>query len=915
MRLRRAARLRVGRARALTRRRSGSRPSMENRHYLDPLFNPRRVALFLAPGAAGDELASALAGASVPVVTIVFEGSETRVDTSERIDLALLRIAPEAVSAALEECARLRIRAAVVFASDEPSRGSDREAAARTQAWREIAARHGIHLLGPQTMGLQRPHLGLNASLLGPVARPGKLAFVTQSGALGGAILDWAPDTSVGFSAVISIGSDSAVDLAQVLDFLASDPRTHSILLYLEGIINARRFMSALRAAASVKPVIVLKGGARTEGKRAALTHSGAMVGRNSVFNAALRRAGAVRVRFVTQLFAAARCLASPYQPQGRRLAIVTNGGGPGVLAADLAGELGIALAPTSAATVEALRAVLPAACVLDNPVDLGERAQPEHYVAAMKTLAQDPDIDGVLVMCSPKSGVDVQAIAQAVAKARPEISKLLLACWMGNLEMRPLRQLLEESGVPSFRTPESSVDAFANIASFQLNQKLLQQTPASLSHSKVPDIDGARILIESALAERRSTLTEMESKALLAAFHIKVTRTMLARKPTEALMIGSQLGYPVALKISSPDIAHKSEVGGVVLNVRDANEVRARFTEITAAVKAAQPDAQIDGITIQEMSIKPNGRELYVGVVRDPLFGPVIAFGAGGTMIELIHDRSMELPPLNRFLARRLIERTRVARLLEAGHGRPAIDYTALEDLLLRVSEMVCELPWLKEMDINPVIVDEHGAIAADARIVIEPAPPMGADRHAHLAIMPYPSHLQEEVPLTDGSSYFIRPIRPEDADHLQALVRALSEESRYFRFISTMREISPRALARYTQIDYQREFALVATHNNSERGAVEDERIVGVSRYAIDPSGESAEFAVVVADDWAGRGLASRLMNGLCEVARSMGVKRIQGYILANNHNMMKLMTRLGFNMHADPDDPSMRVAEKAL
>ncbi len=887
-----------------------------NKHYLDPLFNPRRILVLAVAGSeADDEVVEALAGSAVPVEVVVFDAGHSRIAPSAPVDLAVLRLPPELVAGALEECGRLRIRAAIVFAPVTLPADGAATAAETSKAWREIAQRHQIRLLGPQTMGLQRPHLALNASRLGDTARPGSLALVTQSGALGGAILDWASETSVGFSTIISLGGNSDVNIAQVLDFLAADQDTQSILLYLEGVTDARSFMSALRAAAGVKPVIVLKAGTRPEGKRAALTHSGALVGRNSVFNAALRRAGAVRVRFFTQLFAAARCLASRYRPSGQRLAIVTNGGGPGVLAADWAGETGVQVVPTSQASIAELRTALPQGASLDNPVDLGEEAGAAEYVAAMTVLARDPDVDGILVMCSPKRSIDAMAIAQAVAEAGKPITKPLLACWMGDRRMRGPRHLLEESGIPSFRTPEAAIDSFGNIASFHLNQQLLQQTPPSLSGTLQPDVEGARIIIESVLAERRTTLTEMESKSLLSAFHIKVTRTMLARTATEALMIGSQLGYPVALKISSPDIPHKSEVGGVALGVRNASEVRSRFAEMMATIKSARPDASIEGLTIQEMSSKPNGREVCIGVVRDPLFGPIITFGAGGTMIELIHDRSMELPPLNRFLARRLIERTRVAQTLTAHRGIPEADIDAIEDLLVRVSEMVCELPWLKEMDINPVIVDEHGALAVDARIVVEHGPPIGADRHSHMAIMPYPAHLAEEVPLPDGRTYLIRPIRPEDAEHLQLFVRALSSESRYFRFISSAPEISPKALVRYTQIDYHRELALVAAFNPSETGNAAEERIVGVARYLVNPGGESAEFAVVVADDWAGRGLGTRLLNGICEVARNKGVQRIEGFILANNRNMLKLMKGLGFVIRSDPDDPTMRIAAKVL
>jgi len=872
------------------------------KHYLDPLFNPRRVALFTSSStAATDPVVRALAQCTVPVDTLLLDGAELRLDSLPRADLAVLRVAPDEVAGALDAAALVGAHAVIINAPNA--------SAAQAEAWERSAHRHSMHLLGPQTLGLQRPHLKLIAGPLGALEaapRPGNLALVSQSGALGSAILDWSSESAVGFSAVITLGARSGVDLAQVLDFLAADPLTHSILLYLEGIKDARSFMSALRAAASVKPVIVLKAGRRDAGKRAALTHSGAMVGANSVFSAALRRAGAVRVRLITQLFASARCLAARYRPVGDRLAVVTNGGGPGVLAADWADEIRVRIAPIGAAAHATLKGALAPEAVLDNPIDLGEDATPEEYAASVTALAADPEVDGILVIFSPKTGVDGAAVCAAVIEAGRGVAKPLIACWLGDFGARAQRRALEDAGIPTFRTPEPAVDSFGNIAQFHRNQQLLQQTPPSLSGSDTPEVEGARMVIDSVLAERRRVLTEMESKALLADFHLPVTRTMLARTPAEALLIAAQVGYPVALKVSSPDVAHKSDVGGVALNVRNAAEVRARYAEIALAVKAAQPDAAIEGITIQEMSAKRNGRELYIGVARDPLFGPVISFGAGGTMVELISDRAIEFPPLNRFLARRLIERTRVYATLGEFRGLPAVNLTALEDMLIRVSEMVCELPTLTEMDINPLIVDEHGAVAVDARVVVDHAQALGAGRHAHMAIRPYPTHLTEEVLLQDGGSYLIRPIRPEDADQLKTLMLELSEESRYFRFISYARELSPKQLARYTQIDYHREMALVAETQG---------RVVAVSRYMLNPDSASGEFALVVADDWHGRGLGARLMTALMETAREQGLKKLEGFVLGENQRMLALMTRLGFSHRRDPEDPSLRLVEKRL
>ena len=871
------------------------------KHFLDPLFNPRRVALFTSAGAdAPDPVAQALSSAAVPVDTFVLDGAELHLDGLPRADLAILRVGAEAVPAAIDTAALLGAHAAIVSVPNA--------SAAQAEAWAQVARRHNMHLLGPQTLGLERPHLKLIAGTLGALEAPlraGNLALVTQSGALGAAIIDWSGESAVGFSAVVSLGGRSGVDLSQVLDFLAHDARTQSILLYLEGISDARSFMSALRAAASVKPVIVLKAGRRAAGRRAALTHSGAMVGTNSVFTAALRRAGAVRVRLVTQLFAAARCLAARYRPCGDRLAIVTNGGGPGVLAADWAGESGIRVVAVGEQARATLTAALPDA-VLDNPVDLGEEATPADYATAVHALAADPEVDGILVIFSPKTGVDSGAVSHALIEAGRGVTKPLIACWMGEPGVRAQRRELEAAGIPTFRTPEPGVDSFGNLAQFHFNQQLLQQTPASLSGTQPPDVEGARMVIESVLAERRHVLTEMESKALLAAFHIPLTRTMLAKSPTEALLIAAQVGYPVALKISSPDVTHKSDVGGVVLNVKTAADVRIRWAEIMQSVQQAQPAAVIEGITIQEMIVKPRGRELYIGVARDAQFGPVISFGAGGTMVELIHDRALEFPPLNRFLARHLIERTRVAATLGEFRGLPAVDITALEDMLVRVSEMVCELPWLIEMDINPVIVDAGGAVAVDARVIVDHAPATGTGRHSHMAIRPYPTHLTEEVPLADGGSYLIRPIRPEDAEQLRTLMRDLSEESRYFRFISYARELSQRQLARYTQIDYHREMALVAEVQG---------RIVGVSRYMLNPDSVSGEFALVVADDWHGRGLGARLMNAICDTAREQGLKKLIGFVLGDNQRMLQLMSRLGFSHRRDPDDPGLRIVETRL
>ncbi len=911
-----------------------------DKHYLSPLFSPESIVVFAGP--AGDSaspspplsppltaqartLREALAAqpysGSLQFVDIHTSG--TLADLAQtRADLAIIALPPQDVGTALEVAGRMACRSALVLGS-----GTSAE---RADELKKLARREGIHLLGPNCLGFQRPPLKLNASTAGPLALTGPLALVSQSGALTASMLDWARSNAVGFSTVVSLGPNTGVDIAQVLDFLANDARTHSIIVYLEGISNARRFMSALRSAANAKPVVVLKAGRKPAGNAAAQTHSGAIVGSDEVFDAALRRAGAVRVRSFVELFSAAKCLASRYRPVGPRLAIVTNGGGPGVLAADWVNEIGLQLGRLSAPAADALKPLLPELASLSDLIDLTEDASPAHYQAAIRAAGADVQIDGVLAIYSPKAHGDAAAIARALIEAKASLGKPLLSCWMGDASVAVARGLLNDATIPGFRTPEAAVGAFGNITTFYQNQLLLQQTPPPLSTLAKPDIEAARLVIESVLAERRKVLTEMESKTLLSAFQIPVTQTLLARSANEAMMIATQLGFPVALKIDSPDISHKSDVEGVALNILTGSGARDTYSDMVERVKRLQPNARINGVTVQKMARARRGREVCIGLVTDDPFGPVIVFGAGGTMIELIDDRAMELPPLNQFLAHRLIERSRVAQTLGDWRGASAVDRDALEQVLLRVSEMVCELPQLREMDINPIIVDASGAVAVDARIVIDSAAQAaggrthaGASNYQHLAILPYPARHEQVWPLRGGGEYTVRPIHPNDAQMLQQLVLSLSPESRYLRFVSSMTELPPSMLARFTLIDYDREMALVAVLKErstatDDAGAVtetETERIVGVSRYITNPDQSSCEFSLLVADDFNGKGLGSRLMESIMDVAREKGLAEIEGLVLAHNAGMLKLMKGLGFAVKRFADDPDFRLVTHSL
>jgi acetyltransferase len=895
-----------------------------DKHFLTPLFAPQSVVVFAGhaeePGGQTPHakvLQEALCAQrfSGTLQFLDIHTTGTLADLVQtRADLAIIALTLPDVAAAIELAGRMACQAVLVISS-----GIDAEQAS---ALKRAAKQAGVYLLGPNCLGLQRPRLQLNASTAGPLAKAGSLALVSQSGALTASMLDWAAKNAVGFSQVVSLGAHAALDIADVLDFLASDAQTQSIIVYVEGISNARRFMSALRTAANAKPVVVLKAGRKPAGNQAAQTHSGSIVGSDDVFDSALRRAGAVRVRSFVELFSAAKCLASRYRPVGKRLAIITNGGGPGVLAADWVNEISLLLGKLSPASVAALQPQLPDAASLLDLIDLSEEAGPEHYRLAIQTASRDADIDGLLVIFSPKVGMDSEGVARVLVDINPSLGKPLLSCWMGDATVTAGRAVLTEAGIPNFRTPEAAVGAFGNIATFYQNQLLLQQTPPPLSTLAKPDIEGARLVIESVLTERRKVLTEMESKTLLSSFHIPVTETILARSANEAMMIAMQLGFPVALKIDSPDISHKSDVQGVVLNVTSGASARDTYNDMVERVARLQPEARINGVTVQKMARSRRGREIYIGLVTDDPFGPVIVFGAGGTMIELINDRAMELPPLNQFLARRLIDRSRVAETLGEWRGASAVDMDALEQVLLRVSEMVCELPHLREMDINPIIIDENGAVAVDARIVIDSAPQAVSGRsnqYSHLAILPYPARYEQLWPLRGGGEYTVRPIHPDDARMLQDLVHSLSPESRYFRFVSAMAELPASMLARFTLIDYDREMALVAVlkeRSASTEGEItETERIIGVSRYITNPDQTSCEFSLVVADDFAGKGLGARLMESIMAVARDKGLAEMEGLVLTNNGGMLRLMKSLGFVVKPFPEDPDFKLVTHTL
>ena len=826
---------------------------------------------------------------------------------NKQIELALIATPANTVPGILDECGEFGVKAAVVHSAGFSEHG---ESGAQLQEKMvEAARRNRIRVLGPNCLGVTRPQHGLNASFGTDKPLRGNVALVSQSGAVCSAMVDWSGPRQVGFSAVVSLGAAADVDFGDLLDFLALDTQTQTILLYVEGVRDARRFMSGLRAAARLKPVIVVKTGRCPAGSRAAKSHTGAWVGSADVFRAVMERAGVVQVNALDQLFSAAQVFGARKRLSGDRLAIVTNGGGPGVLAADRAVEMGMSLAHFTKDTLDKLESALPDHWSNGNPVDIIGDAPPDRYRAALDACLADSNVDGVLCILAPLAMVDATAVANEVIAAAKKSRKPVLACWMGGTLVAEAQTLFSEHRVPHFDSPENAAEAFSYLAVYHRNQKLLMQSPGPLSHERSPDTEGARLIIEGVMAEGRKTLGAIEAKAILSAFHIPTMQAVLARTPNDALMAAETLGFPVVMKIASQGIDHKSDVDGVRLNITDAQSVRRTFTEIIERTKRVRPEAAIDGVTVEHMVSTRAARELMIGVVRDPIFGPIIRFGSGGTEVEVLEDQALGLPPLNSFIIQTMIQHTRIARLMGAFRHMPPMNRQALAKILQRVSEMVCEVPEIIEMDINPLIGNDRDVVAVDARIQVNYRPPQ-MPTYGHMAIHPYPTHLIERAQLPNGTDLVIRPIRPEDAEMEQSFVRALSEQTKYFRFMQAIKELTPEMLVRFTQIDYDREMALIAVvvqeHEDVE---------VGVARYMSRPGGEACEFAIVISDDWHNQGIGARLMRSLMRNARQRGFRIMEGEVLSANPRMLTLMQSLGFRIERDKADPGIKLVMKVL
>ncbi len=802
-------------------------------------------------------------------------------------DLAVICTPAPTVPGLVTELGSRGTRAAVVISAglEQPAAAGGTLAGAMLQAARPFQLR----ILGPNCIGLLVPRIGLDASFAHVGARPGSLAFVAQSGALTTALLDWARGRQVGFSHFVSLGNAADVDFGDLLDYLGRDAGTRAILLYIESISSARKFMSAARATARAKPVIVVKSGRTAASARAAQSHSGALAGSDAVYDAAFHRAGILRVDTLRELFDAAEILSRWRSYVGPRLAIVTNGGGPAVLATDALVGRGGELAEFSAESIHRLQQVLSGAPAGTNPLDIGGDARAERYLAALGVVLEDPGVDALLLMHAPTAVASVAEIASACAPMLASAARPALACWLGAGATARGTVAAETAALPSYSTPEEAVGAFQHVVRYHHSQALLLEAPAAAPEPGRPDIPLARATVAAALASDRRTLSEPESKAILAAYGIPVVATRIVRRMQDLGAAARDIGYPVALKILSPDITHKSDVGGVALDIESAEDLEHAAGAMLLRCRERLPEARLEGFTVQKMIRRGNAWELLVGIAVDATFGPTIVFGQGGTAVELIADRSLALPPLNARLARELMAGTRIHRLLLGYRDRPPADMAALEQCLVSLSRLAADIPQIVELDVNPLLAGPDGVIALDARVRLEPAASQGSER---FAIRPYPLELEEAVEL-DGRRLRLRPIRPEDfAQHKRFLARC-SPEDLHARFLSTFRELPDAEVARLTQIDYDREMAFIAEETPAPGSA----ETLGVARVSTDPDNLEADFAVLVRSDCKRRGLGRLLLGKLIRYCQSRGTARMTSNVLSDNACMLGLAASLGF------------------
>ena len=823
----------------------------------------------------------------------------TVADLPEGPDLAAICTPAATVPGLIAELGACGSRAAVVLTAGLSNPGPDGRPLSAGML--DAARPHLLRILGPNCVGLLVPGLGLNASFAHANAIPGDLAFVSQSGGMCTAVLDWANSRGIGFSHFISLGNGTDVDIGDLIDYLANDPATKAILLYIEAVTGARKFMSAARAASRAKPVVAIKAGRVAEGARAAASHTGALAGADDVYDAAFNRAGILRVHEFDELFDAVETLGRARPVRGEALAILTNGGGPGVLATDALVLGGGRLAELSAGTIDALDGTLPGTWSRGNPVDIIGDATADRYADALDIVLDDDGVDALLLIHVPVAVVNSADIAERLVARVVETKKPVVTSWVGGESVSRARSIFEEAGLACYDTPERAVGAFLHSVRYRHALDQLMETPPETPPGFSADTDAVTRIIADPNGDEDRVLSEPDAKAVLAAYGIPVVETRTVATPDDAVSTAVELGFPVALKVLSPDISHKSDVGGVVLDLGSEDEVRRAAGAMAARVAELRPDARIDGYTVQKMERRPDAHEVIVGAASDATFGPVVLFGQGGKAVEVVADRAVALPPLNMLLARRLIGQTRVAKLLEGYRDRPAADIDAICLTLVRISQLVSDVAEIAEIDINPLLVDHNGVVALDARIRVVPTAAAPADR---LSIRPYPAHLEESIEL-GAREVLLRPIRPEDEPQHRAFLDAVHPDDKYLRFFGFVR-LTHHGLARLTQIDYDREMAFIASAPAPGGGT----ETLGVVRAVTDPDNEVAEFAILIRSDQKGRGLGRTLMNKIIAYCRGRGTSLIRGLVLPQNTGMMRLARGLGFDAKRSEEDDAYEI-----
>jgi len=819
----------------------------------------------------------------------------------EPVDLAVIATPAKTVPDVLEQCGKQGILGVIIISAGFKEAGPAGKALEDRVL--EIKKRYGIRVVGPNCLGVMRPSKRLNATFLHRMPQPGNIAFISQSGALGSAILDWALHEGIGFSNFVSLGSMIDVDFGDLVDFFGTDPRTRSILMYIEGLSDARKFMSAARHFARSKPIIVVKAGKFGESAKAAASHTGSLTGEDVIYDKAFKRAGMVRVEEIADLFNCAAVLGMQPLPRGPNIALVTNAGGPGVMATDAVIAHGEKLAKLGSKTVETLDAVLPQFWSHGNPVDILGDAKADRYRAAVQACLDDENVDGIVLIYTAQAVGDPVEIARSIAelvKSRGAGGKTILTSFMGYGPVEEANRIFMQNSIPTYSTPEQAIRTYHYMFQYKRNLEMLYETPEELPVDASPPKRPLTVILQEVARQGREVMNEVEAKTFLEYYSFPVARTRVARTEDEAAQVAAGIGYPVVLKILSPQIAHKTDAGGVILDIADEAQLRESHQRILRKAREYSASAEIQGVTVQKM-IKRQGYEVIIGAKTDPLFGPVILFGMGGVGVELFRDFAIGIPPLNQTLVRRMMEETKVYQLLRGYRNAPPVNLKLLEEILVRFSHLIAEFPQLKEVDINPLLINEKDAVAVDARIVIDRSRVgVKVEPYQHLIIAPYPKKYETFWRLRDGRTVILRPIKPEDEPLWLEMFQNFSEEAIRFRFFQIIKDTPHETRVRYTNIDYGREIATVAELSEGGR-----RRILGVARVGIEPDGKAGEIAFIVADPWQGLGLGTKMVDYVLEICRDMGLDTVYAIMLPDNTRAINLMRKMGFAIGRLKDD----------